>query len=114
MHLTNSVFPIFTILTCRNGAFNDPMAECLAETLVERANRGAVAVTAASTLSIEGAAEVFANGFYEALVKTNEYRRIGDIMKAGFTNLWQQAPLSSELLFYEVFGDPALVVNPSP
>ena len=111
--LNNSILPLFTVLTCRNGDFDEPGIVCMAEQLLARPNRGAIAAIAANTLSIEEAAEVFANGFYEALMKTNQYRRVGDVMNAGLLKLWTASPASTELLFYEVFGDPALVVNPT-
>ena len=114
MLLTNSVFPLFTMLTCRSGAFDDPTVECLAEALVERNGHGAVAAVAASALSIEAAAEVFANGFYEALVKPTQTRTVGGMMNAGLLKLWTVSPLSDELLFYEIFGDPALMMKPTP
>jgi hypothetical protein len=111
--LNNSILPLFTVLTCRNGDFDEPGVVCMAEQLVAKPNRGAIAAIAANALSIEEAAEVFANGFYEALMKTNDYRRVGDVMNAGLLKLWTASPSSTELLFYEVFGDPSLVVNPN-
>ena len=112
--LNNSILPLFTVLTCRNGDFDEPGVVCMAEQLLARPTRGAIAAIAANTLSIEEAAEVFANGFYEALMKTNEYERVGDVMNAGLLKLWTASPASTELLFYGIFGDPALVVNPNP
>lgn len=110
--LNNSVLPLFTVLTCENGNFDEPGVVCMAEQLLSRPDRGGVAVIAASTLSVEEASEVFADGFYSALMKTNQYKRVGDVMNAGLLKLWTASPQSPELVSYEVFGDPALVVNP--
>ena len=110
--LNNSVWPVVTAITCENGDFDDPLKECLGERLLERANRGAIAVAAAAAPSIQDAAEYFADGFYEALVNTNQYHRLGDIMSAAHLNLWSLYPTASELYFYSLLGDPGLVVNP--
>ena len=112
--LTNTVYPVVTVLTCENGDFDEPSRECLAEALMEKRGGGSSASIAAASLSIEGAAEQFANGFYEALVNTNSYHRLGDVMNAGFLKLWTVSPGSDELLFYTLFGDPGQIVNPSP
>lgn len=114
VRLTNTVFPVFTMLTCKNGAFEDPTAECLSEVLVERNSRGAVAAVSASALSIEPAAEAFANGFYEAMAHPTQSRTLGGMMNNGMSKLWTSSPGSSELLFYNILGDPALNLKPSP
>ncbi len=111
--LLNTVYPLFTALTCLNGRFYDQQKGCLAEALVIRAGRGSVGCVAATSLSIETYAEVFANGFYEALVNTQQYTRVGDVMSRGLLKLWAFSPAAEELLFYNLFGDPALVVKPS-
>ena len=67
---------------------------------------------AGDAFSIQMWAEHIAGGMMGALV-TNKVHRLGDAMQAGLLDLWQYAGnASDELLFYEVFGDPALVVNP--
>jgi len=114
VRLTNTVFPVFTMLTCKNGAFEDPTAECLSEVLVERSSRGAVAAVSASALSIQPAAEVFANGFYEAMAHPTQNKTLGGMMNNGMLRLWTSSPGSAELLFYNILGDPALNLKPSP
>jgi hypothetical protein len=111
--LANSVLPLFTMVTCQNGKFQTPGVECLAEALVEQSGRGAIASVAASSLSYHELAKQFADGFYTALVNTQQYVRVGDVMKAGMLQLWSTLPSSQELLFYNLLGDPALVINPS-
>ena len=110
--LNNSVWPVFTMVTCENGDFDDPFKECIGEALLERANRGAIVSAAAGALSIPGAADVFANGFSTALVTSNSYKRVGDMFNKGLLDLWTFAPTASELLFYNLMGDPATRIHP--
>lgn len=110
--LNNTVWPIFNVLTCANGDFDNPAKECMTERLLERGQRGAVATASAAALSLQAAAEQFADGFYETLTNATPNVRIGDAMQAGFLKLWGMSPNSEELLFYGLFGDPAQVVKP--
>lgn len=109
--LTNNVWPIFNILTCRNGDFENHRTNSLAEKLIERNGRGAVAVTAAAALSVQEAAEHFADGYYQAFSNSLPWR-LAVPMQRGFLELYGASPLSAELLFYNLFGDPAMAVNP--
>jgi hypothetical protein len=71
-----------------------------------------VACFAPSILANQQYSEFVADGFVSNLVGTVD-RRLGDAMKAGLLNLWGMGnPYTEELSAYEVFGDPALVVNP--
>lgn len=108
----NAVWPVFNVLTCENGAFDNPTTECLTEKLLERNQRGAVATASASALSLQAAAEQFASGFYSSLTNGAPNLRLGDAMDGGFLRLWGLSPNSEELLFYGLFGDPAQVIRP--
>ncbi|HRZ13376.1 MAG TPA: C25 family cysteine peptidase [Kiritimatiellia bacterium] len=110
--LNNSVWPLFLMLTCRNGMFDDAAKYTISESLLRRPNRGAIACAAASGLSVPAAANYFADGFTASLVNTQQQARVGDLMNAGFLNLWTVSPNQPELLFYSIIGDPAQVVNP--
>ena len=112
--LANSVSqPIFTIWTCGNGAFANPTNQSMAERLIEREhNRGASAVLSASALSVNEAARNFADGFYRYFTNGISRQRMGDSVDAGLLDLSGVSPNSQELLFYNLFGDPAQVVRP--
>jgi len=107
--LTNSVFPIVVIFSCQNALFDDPEKECLAEAFVERTNRAAVACVAPSALSVQIYAEQLADGFFDEF--TNTSARLGDALDGGLLRLWQYNGNASELLSYEVIGDPALDIH---
>lgn len=109
--LRNTVWPFFTIMTCINGAFASPSNDCMAELLVARNQRGASATLSASALSVQQAAIHYAKGLYQYL-STNDSARLGDAIHAGLAELWDKSPMQQELLFYNLFGDPAQIVKP--
>lgn len=110
--LQNTVWPFFTIMTCDNGAFANPSNDCMASLLLERNQRGASATLSASALSVQQAAAHYAEGFYACFTNATPRIRLGDAMHAGLAELWSYSPQSQELLFYNLFGDPAQVVKP--
>lgn len=107
--LSNTDYPIVSMLTCLNGAFQDPSL-CLAEALLQ-GTHGASACVAASGLTSLGAGTSVAHGFYQA-VRGTKKKRIGDAMEAAYNNLFLMNGNTREALFFELFGDPAMVVNP--
>ena len=110
--LSNSFWPIFTVYTCQNGFYLNPYQDSLAELLVERASHGGIAMIAPTGLSQAGLADFMSDGFYESLID-NETMRLGDAMLDSYLNLWiEKGNSSTELLFYQIFGDPSLIVNP--
>lgn len=105
--------PIFTVWTCANGAFANPTNQSMAERLMERPfNRGASAVLSASALSVNEAARTLADGFFRSFTNAPPRHRLGDAIDAGCLNLFGFSTNSEELLFYNLFGDPAQVVRP--
>lgn len=110
--LQNTTWPFFTVMTCENGAFANPTNECMAEVILERNQRGASATLSASALSLQSAAEHYADGFYSHFSNNVPRLRIGDAISSGLLELWSFSPGSQELLFYNLFGDPAQVVRP--
>ncbi len=110
--LTNSVWPVFTVMTCDNGAFADPTNECMAELMLERTQRAASATISASALSVHAAAEHYADGFYLHFTNAPPRTRLAAAIESAQAELWLYSPNSQELLFYNLFGDPAQVVTP--
>jgi hypothetical protein len=105
--------PFFTIWTCANGAFANPTNQSMAERLMERPfNRGASAVLSASALSVNEAARFMADGFFRAFTNGAPRLRMGAALDAGILSLYGYSPFSEEMLFYNLFGDPAHVVRP--
>lgn len=110
--LQNTVWPIFTVMTCNNGAFANPTNECMAELLQERNQRGASATLSASALSVQAAADHYADGFYRHFTNAPPRTRLAAAIQSAQAELWLYSPNSQELLFYNLFGDPAQVVTP--
>jgi hypothetical protein len=102
------------MLTCLNGAFHmstsNNNVECLAKVML-RSTHGAVACIAASGLGTLYGGENLAAGFYDAVL-TQKKQRIGDAMLPAYTALYAGSGDTSELMFYELMGDPAMVINP--
>lgn len=110
--LTNSVYPVVSMMTCANGAFHSTQVRCLAEWFLGGTVHGASACVAASGLASLNAGEPFMDGFYSTLLGERR-RRIGDALLPAYSALATALGVSStELQFFELFGDPAMIVNP--
>lgn len=107
--LSNTDYPIVSMLTCLNGAFQDP-ATCLVEAFLQ-GPYGASACVAASGLTSLIASRNLAQGFYQAL-RDPRKKRIGDAMEAAYQHLFLMNHNTREALFFELFGDPAMLINP--
>lgn len=109
-NLGNSVYPVVSIFACQSGHFHG--GESLTEALLEQ-SAGAVASIAATTEALEIISAQIAHGFYDSVMNRKTYR-LGRALQDGFAKLWAYNFNSPELLFYNLFGDPALVINPIP
>ncbi len=112
--LTNNIYPIVPMWACQTGQFQGtpytPSVEALAESLLEQP-RGATAVIAATTESLESISAQIADGFFRSMYVTRTHR-LGDALREGFRQLHDYNANSWELQFYTLFGDPAMVINP--
>ena len=68
--------PVFVMMTCLNGYFNDPVLESLAESLVTAENGGAVAAWTSTGLTVPAEQVLLNRKLYELL----------------FTNVQTQSP----------------------
>jgi hypothetical protein len=113
-NLTNSRLPIFTATTCWNGYYLFPNAasECLAEVFLQLPDHGAIGFIAGTALSQDAAASEIALGFYDGLLN-QQVRTLGDAMLEGYLQAFALGfDTAPELQFYQIFGDPGLIVNP--
>jgi len=113
-NLTNSRLPIFTATTCINGYYLFPNAasECLAEVFLKLPDHGAIGFIAGTALSQDAAASQIALGFYDGLLD-QQVRTLGEAMMDGYLQAFSQGfDTAPELQFYQIFGDPGLIVNP--
>ncbi len=77
--LTNEKhLPMFVMMTCLNGYFNDPALDSLAETLLKAERGGAVAVWASSALTLPIDQEVMNRELYRLLFTAGQPLRLGD------------------------------------
>jgi hypothetical protein len=110
--LNNTNYPIISMLTCENGAFQGTIAanRCMADAFLE-STHGASACLAASGLSTLIGSENLSHGFYGAMFRDRK-KRIGDTLLPAYSALYLGNGNTRELLFFELFGDPAMIINP--
>jgi hypothetical protein len=107
--LTNgSSLPVFLIMDCLNGFFQDVYEEPLAVTLMLAPNGGAVAVLASSGLNQATPQTILDKLVVQAAMGPSQYA-LGDAIvkaKSGITDLAVRKT-------YNLLGDPAMRMKPS-
>ncbi len=111
--LSNSRYPVVAIFSCENGEYYDPTGESMGEVWIETAGKGAVACFAPTALSVQMFADHVAWRYSRELYWTKQ-PRLGTCIQLGLQNLWANpaGPEASELMTYQILGDPGLKVNP--
>ena len=66
-NLTNARLPVFVMMTCLNGYFQDASSDSLAEALLKAERGGAIAVWTSSGLSLPPEQALMSQAFYRAL-----------------------------------------------
>jgi len=107
--LTNVIFPLVTIFSCQNGSFVERETNSLSEAFIELP-KGASSVFSPTALSSQVFADKMAAGFMNSYA-SDKRRYLGDVAFDAYLNLWSLNTTASELLTYQVLGDPALIVN---
>ena len=106
LSLTNANKSIFTMLTCRNGLFDWPNADSIAEALLKNPNGGAVAAWASSTETTPD---------YQLTMGVPFYRQIGlgNIKRMGDLVINAKAVIAGSDVGYSwvLLGDPMLKVR---
>ena len=112
--LTNTKLPIITATSCWNGYYLHPnsASECMAEVFLKRPDHGAIGFIAGTALSQDASASEIALGFYDGLLN-QQVETLGDAMMQGYLSAFAMGfETAPELQFYQIFGDPGLIVNP--
>lgn len=108
----NAYSPVVVMMACRNGAYQNPIGErSMAEAFLQRPAGGASACIGTTAISFGPSSVVFAKGFSRGVV-TAKTRRIGDAFRTGLADLSVYNPWTQELLYMNLFADPAMTVNP--
>ena len=95
--------PVFLMMTCLNGYFMDPAADCLAEALLKAPPRGAVAVWAASGQTLPQGQWQMNQELYRQ-VFTTRHMRLGDAARAA-----KQGTTDADVRrTWILFGDPTM------
>jgi hypothetical protein len=110
--LLNAYYPVVSMMTCLNGAFQGSKSKCMASYFLTTPGRGASACVAASGLASLNAAEPFMDGLYGGMLSDRRLR-IGDCMMPAYEALAASLGMNvTELQFLELLADPAMIVNP--
>jgi len=110
LQLTNwSNLPLFVVMTCLNGYFEDPSLDSLSESLLKAPNGGASAVWAPSGMTDAGRQASMDQTFFQSVYNDNTVRTIGDAIS--------KAKASAEdtdiRLTWALFGDPLMKKRPN-
>jgi hypothetical protein len=102
--------PIVFTVTCLSGFFEHPATVSLGETLLRRANGGAVAALVPSSAAVLSDQRLLAHGLAGALAKPGA-RKLGDIIHDAQRALPQQTGGVREILLtFNLLGDPSLKI----
>jgi hypothetical protein len=76
--MTNETLPVFVMMTCLNGYFQDPALDSLAESLMRAKSGGAVAVWASSGMTLPIQQAVMNQEFYRLVFSGTAPPRLGE------------------------------------
>ena len=103
LELRNENLPLFVVMNCLNGYFQDPVSESLAEGLLKNDRGGAVAVWASSGLSFPQAQTAMNQAFYRHLFGARTMR-LGEVAIAAKKSILDGDVRRTWILF----GDPTM------
>jgi hypothetical protein len=108
LQLTNGFrLPVFTAMTCLAGTFGLPGVDGLGESLVLKADGGAVAMWAPSGLAFNEDSMELGKGFYSAVFIGGE-TVIGDAIRSSQAGYTVRGVDLYHIDLYNLLGDPAL------
>jgi hypothetical protein len=99
--------PVVLTMNCLNGYFHFPYFDSLAEALVKRQDKGAIAAFSPSGLSLNGPAHRYHQALLRELV-SGRHSRLGDAVVAAQEAYAETGAFPELLSIYHLFGDPAL------
>ena len=102
-------FPVLTTFTCNNGAFGEPDADSLAESLLWAEDGGIVAAISASGSTDITAQTEFANVFYAKLFATEI--TLGEALMQTQTAVSSDPAMRDAIHAFQLLGDPALQIK---
>jgi len=103
-------YPIFLAMTCSEGYFIDPATEAFGEVVTRAENKGAIASWSPTGLGVSGGHDYMDRGFFESVFDDGA-EVLGEAIASGLTRLWASGSSLYLLETYELFGDPALIIN---
>jgi hypothetical protein len=99
--------PLFVLMTCLNGRFQDPFRETLAEALMRADNGGAVAVWASSGLTEPDSQAAVDQQLMRLLFAAGQPRTLGDVVRGA-----KEATANMDVRrTWILFGDPTMRIR---
>ena len=100
--------PVIINMTCLTGLFTHPKVQSLTETLLWKADSGAVAVLAPTSLTLSNDQSFLSDALVQALLK-DRTARLGDVFLQAQRAVPTNSPGAQDVLrTFLLFGDPAL------
>lgn len=106
-------YPIFLAMTCTEGYYIDPTVQAFGEVVTKAENKGAIASWSPTGQGVSSGHDYMDRGFFDAVFKHGAYV-LGEAVLGGFSRLWFSGSSLYLMETYELFGDPALVINRTP
>jgi len=100
-------------MTCNEGYFIDPAVEAFGEVVTRAENKGAIASWSPTGEGVSGGHDYMDRGFFDAVFEGGA-SFLGEAITSGLTRLWFSGSSLYLLETYELFGDPALIINRTP
>lgn len=109
--LTNLNKPtIITAMSCVIGRFAVPDYDCLGEHLILATNGGAVAVWSPSGVALNKSSELLGEDFYRTVL-AEDANILGDAIRESMQDYFARATEKDVLYFYNLLGDPGLLIR---
>ena len=105
--MTNTVLPVFVMMTCLNGYFQDPAVDSLAESLVKAERGGAAAVWASTGMTLPGQQALMNQEFYRQVFSLGSVPRLGEAVRRAKAAISDRDVRKTWVLI----GDPTLKLN---
>lgn len=105
--LSNTVYPIMTMLTCAAGNFSVPGADSLAESLAIKSGGGIVSSWSPTGYSLDADAHMLGAGFYSAVLQSDALT-VADAVAKSMAAYRDKGRLTFMMNIFNILGDPAL------
>ncbi len=105
--MTNTTLPLFVMMACLNGYFQDPGIDSLAESLIKAEGGGAIAVWASTGMTLPEPQGLMNQEFYRQLFGQGSINRLGELVRRAKAAIYDNDVRKTWVLI----GDPTLKIR---